>query len=701
MLLAAALLSPQDPIIRVDVNVVQVDVTVTDRSGKHVSGLAAQDFEVFQNGKKQQVLGATWVEGTAPGLKEMVRVQADKAPALRQLSREQVRRVIILFVDDLSLSPPSMYYTKEAIQKFTDANIAEGDLIALFRASSGSVFAQQFTNDREQLAAAVRGLGNRQMAFADSMAPIMNNQLEDDPDPTIADLARSQRLQEEIAMRERQDQITAGVLTTLRQLIQGLGDWPGRKSVIFFGESIQLADSAQAMFNPGMNPADNMRPGALGGTRRLTIPALRQLTETANRNGVVLYTIDPRGLPTLNMGAQDMPSSNVRRMQGQLNQRNYEFIASQDGMAEMAAETGGLFFQGTNDITRALSRAVEDQEGYYLLAFRPDEESFERSKQGAKYHKLNVKVRGDGLNIRFRKGYVGVTDEEYKQEKPAPVLQTMLSPFRSTDIPMRLTPFVRLGGKDEKGPLAGVLQTGLHIAGNTLEFEEIEGKEGKGPQYRCELETAIFLFDLNGRIIERATQEHTITAGTEVIAAIRKAGLVMQMEMSVRKAGAYQLRAAVMEKKSQRAGSSVRFLEVADLSQKKLETTELIVNGANWQDGKNPVSGPHVRRLALGEALQYLMLIYNATPGRDGKPALEMQSALYKDGKRLFLSPAQPVNTGAAKPGDELSLASSLNLGPKMPRGEYTLEVAVRDTLAPKKRQHAVRTITFEILDNP
>ncbi|MDX2267061.1 MAG: VWA domain-containing protein [Bryobacter sp.] len=708
--LLAALLLAQDPIaqnptaqeptIRVNVNLVQIDVTVTDKQGKHVEGLTAEDFEVYQNGKRQPVLSVTWVGGKPPAKpKALEDAKTSLAPVVgpaKQLKREDVRRVVLIFVDDFSLSPPSMLYTREAIEKFVDRNLAEGDLVALFRASTGTVFTQQFTNDREQLRAAVRNLATRQRLSIDGMASIQNNPMEDDPDPTIADFARAQRLQEEIINRERQDQVTAGVMSSLRYLIQGLGEWPGRKSVMFFGESIQLADTAQAMFNPMMSGADRMRPGAMGGARRLTGAALRQLTETANQNGVVLYTIDPRGLQTLGLDASDQPSGNIRRLQGQINERAYLYNASQDGMQEMAEQTGGLFFKGTNDITGALARAVEDQEGYYLVAFQPDDETFEKSKNGAKYHRLNVKLKRGGLAARFRKGISGITDEERKQEALAPILAAMQSPFRSVEIPVRLTTLAR----GEAGKPGAVLRAGLHIAGETIQFSPLANKEGEA-KYEAELESAIYLFDLEGKILAKSTKEHKMTVGEKAMGAIRRAGLVLQLEMPVEKAGSYQLRSAILDRRTQRAGSAVQFVEIADLEKKRLAVSELIVNGAQWQEGKSELGGPYVRRLALGETLHYLMLVYNAKTGPDGKPALEMQPALYKDGKRLFLGPVQKVNSGgAAKNGEEMSLASALNLGPKMPRGEYVLEVGVRDTLAPKKSQYAVRTMTFEIVDS-
>lgn len=688
-LLLALLLAQQDPIIRLNVNLVQIDVTVTGKDGKHVEGLKTEDFEVFQDGKRQTVRNVVWVgRKPAPSPRPPAERESSAPGPSRQLRKDEIRRTVILFVDDLSLSAAGMYYTQDALKKFATANLQEGDLVALFRSSTGVSFSQQFSSDRQQLNAAIDQLKFRSIVSVDGLAPIQNNSMEDSGDAALAEAARQQRLREEVMMRERQDMVTAGVLNSLSFLLQGLNDMPGRKSVVLFSESVQLFDVPQSMFNPNMTLADQMRPGAQGGSRQRTTSALRNLTDLANRSGVVLYAIDPRGIQTLGLTAMDTPSADVQRMRGQMMQRNFEFQASQDGMNVMAEDTGGLFFRGTNDITAALAAAVEDQEDYYLVAFQPDDETFEKSRGAAKFHRFEVKIKRPGVKARFRKGFYGVTDAERVQKDRPPLLTAMMSPFKSVEVPIQLTPILRFGSKD----VAGVLRALVHVDVSSFRFQANATGQQEG-----QLEAAIYLFDLDGRVVENLAKTYQIRLGSEAYKRAMASGLVQEIEVAIAKPGNYQLRAAVRDPASDRSGSAVQFIRVADTKKGKLESSDVILNGDAWEKGESDFSGPALRRMRPGEMVKYTMLLYNAKLGPDGKPQLESQMSLYKNGKLIHRGPKLSIAMQDAHKGDSLTLSGGFKLGENTSPGEYYLELAVRDVLAPKKEQYALRTTSFEV----
>jgi VWFA-related protein len=690
-LLLALLLAQDDATIKVNVNLVQIDVTVTGKAGEHIEGLKAEDFEVFRDGKRQPVTNAVWV-GKRPGLREdtLLRIRGSAGPTpLRQLRKDEIRRTVILFVDDLSLSPAGLYYTQDALKKFVEANLQEGDLVALFRSSTGVSFTQQFSNDRNQLLEAIARLKFRSILGVDALAPIQNNAMEDSGDSALAEEARRQRLREEAILRERQDMITAGVLNSLNFLIQGVRDLPGRKSVVLFSESVQLFDAPQSMFNPLMNREEMMRDGAQGGQRARTANALRGLTDLANRHGVVLYAIDPRGVQTLGITAQDMPSVNVRRLQGQMMQRSYEFNASQDGMSVMAEDTGGLFFRGTNDITAALAAAVSDQEEYYLVGFRPDDETFEKSKGAARFHRLEIKVKKPGVKVRFRKGFFGVTDEErLPKERPA-ILTAMMSPFRSVEVPLKLTPVLRLDGKE----VAGVLRALVHIDISAFAFKDLENE-----QKESQLEAAVYLFNLDGGVVDNLVKTYNVKLGKEAYRRALATGLVQELEVGIAKAGSYQIRAAVRDIASDRVGSAVQFIQVPDPKKGKLESSDLIVNGDAWEKGESDFSGPALRQMRQGETVKYAILLYNTKLGPDGKPKLESQVSIYKDGRLVHRGPLLKLDMKEPHKGESLTLSGAFKLGNGTSTGEYAIELAIRDALAPKKEQFALRTTTFEVI---
>ena len=68
---------------------------------------------------------------------------------------------------------------------------------------------------------------------------------------------------------------------------------------------------------------------------------------------MVIYSIDPRGLPTLSLTAADNvdPGRNPKPLGERMQERHTEYFQSQDGLNYLAQETGGLFIHDTNDIS--------------------------------------------------------------------------------------------------------------------------------------------------------------------------------------------------------------------------------------------------------------------------------------------------------------------------------------------------------------
>ncbi len=329
-------------------------------------GLTAADFEVFQNGKRQKISSALWVEGRPP-----VPPPPPGTPPL-PLRPQDVRRAIAVLIDDLSLSPSSLYYTRQALRDFIASSLEPGDLVAIYKTSAGLGILQQFTTDKRVLLANIDRITLRTRNSTDPLAALQPNAMEDS-----GDLALRMRVQEEQANRSRQDITTAGSLSTARFIAQGLAELPGRKSILYFSESLQLYDQDI-------------------GPRERTATALEDLADLANRASVVFYTIDPRGLVSFGFTAADSPSSNPARAIEQSQERQANVNLSKDGLSLLAEETGGIFYHNRNDIGAALKEAVLDQDGYYLLAFTPDDDTFQQSKAGPS--DLLLSVNGQPVN---------------------------------------------------------------------------------------------------------------------------------------------------------------------------------------------------------------------------------------------------------------------------------------------------------------
>lgn len=687
-LLALGLFAQEQPNIRINVNLIQVDVTVTGKNGERIANLTPADFEVLQNGKRQPVTGALWVAGRPPVVAPVVNAAVPGAPA-PALKPQDVRRTIALLVDDLSLSLQSLHYTRLAVRSFVEANIEQGDLVAIYKTSAGLGVLQQFTTDKRLLLANIDRMTLRNSSAVDGLGSIAANSLEDSADPAIAEMAMRMRLQEEAQNRGRQDILSAGSLGSAKFIVQGLAELPGRKSLVYFSENLQLYDPPASLSNPNMTAAMSRSPDAQGGRRDRTVAAIRDLTDVANRAAVVIYTIDPRGVVTTSLTAADSPSSDPRRMAGQRMEREMYFNLSKDGLALLAEETGGVFYQNRNDLTAALKDAVQDQEGYYLVSFTPDDDSFEKTKSGAKYHRLQVKVKRPGMKIRYRRGFLGATDEERMPKPSDPLVAAMMSPFRSADVPIRLTPMF-LEGKGT-GPF---LRTLIHIDVRSFTFKEVPADaadENQTPWMEANIIIAAFLFGENGVNVDKVRQAQRVRARKAVFEGLLADGITQTLELPIAKPGAYQLRTAILDPSSQKAGSASQFVDIPNVKSKRLILSDLSLYGEEFTQGKSNRSSPGIRQLRGGERFSYGAYLYNAGP------APILQVSLYRDGKLIHRGKKEPVVAKADLETGIRAVEAAMTLAAKVPPGEYLLEFAVQDPQAPKRQQFAVRTIDFTI----
>src|SRR6266550_2457489 len=99
----------------------------------------------------------------------------------------------------------------------------------------------------------------------------------------------------------------------------------------------------------------------------------------------------------------------------------------------IARDTGGFSVHNSNDF--GLKRIYEDQQGYYLIGFRPAEETFD-----GRFHHVTVHVKGKELTVRTRKGFYGVTDQEARatlRQSPTTINGALMSPFGANQIMVR------------------------------------------------------------------------------------------------------------------------------------------------------------------------------------------------------------------------------------------------------------------------
>jgi hypothetical protein len=190
---------------------------------------------------------------------------------------------------------------------------------------------------------------------------------------------------------------------------------------------------------------------------------------------------------------------------------------------------------------------------------------------------------------------------------------------------------------------------------------------------------------------------------------VMRDGLVYQMQVPVKKPGAYQLRVAVRDASTEKLGSASQFIEVPDLKKERLALSGIVMQsaaltaagaGADGARGEpDPQGNAAIRRFKRGDSVNYFFNIYNARPDKTtGLPRVETQMRLYRDREQVYAGPVAEFDASKQPDVKNLHAGTRIRLNDTMQPGEYVLQITVTDTLAPEKRRTVSQWIDFEVV---
>lgn len=691
----------ENDIVRITTNLIQVDAVVTDKNGKLVTNLKPEDFEIEVNGKPQKITNFSFIQAE-PNPTEQPVAAAPKnidrnAPPLPpvRLRPEQVKRTIALVVDDLTLSFISAHDVKRALKKFVDEQMQPGDLIAIIRTGAGIGAFQQFTSDKRQLYAAIDHLQyNWLVGRLDTF-----NSLAGGPMPqgktknsSGSDALGSNANGIKAADDDEQysnDFLARESLSATRYIVEGMRGLPGRKAVMLLSEGFALVSE------------DDAEAGAV------TREKVRRLVDSATRAGVVIYAMDARGLVADGLTPSDVMTDtqmDSRAIVASLRAHREAFFRPLDGMMYLTEQTGGFTVYNTNDLAGGIRKALDDQRSYYLIGFQPESAIFDAPK--SRFNRLTVKVKPEGLKVRYRNGFFGIKDEDVKPLARTPqqqILKALTSPFTASDIGLRLTPLfendVKAGSR---------VRSLVHIAAKDLTFTD-----KPNGMHEAVINIVAYTFGDNGSTVDSAGETHTITLTDNLYQRALTSGLVYSLNVPIKSAGAYQLRVAVHDGNSEKVGTASQFITIPDLKKDRLtlsgialssydpqatkRKTEDVINQSNVA-GNSLLTQAAMRRFRSGQVLQFAYAIYNAKSDKTTRqPQLMTQVKLYRDGQEIFAGKETPYTPSQQLDPEHLVAEGGLQLG-GLPEGEYVLQIIVTDTLAKGKYRTTTNWIDFELV---
>src|SRR2546423_2485555 len=556
-------------VIRITANLVQVDVVVT-KGDKVVSDLRPADFEIFEDGKPQTITNFSYVSNVPDAAtakpasvgKAKDQTTAPVPPAKINLNDQ--RRTIALVIDDLGVSWESMHTIKTQIKKFIE-ELSPNDLVAIIRTGGHVGALQQFTNDKRVLQNALDRLRWNPCSRAGFhvFQPLGST----GPDSALCS-----------------QNVMNSTLKSLKFVLKGMGLLQGRKSMILLSDYLPVQDQQPSAYDQTVNAmrdasnSNNSDPeGAT--TDDSSLPdlgtsyaaQLQGIAEIAIRSSVVIYAADTRGLQYTGLTTADQVTGNSRQITPQMaatmSARSAQLLSGREGSDLIARQTGGFLIRNSNDF--GLKKVMEDQQGYYLIGFRPTEETFNRS-----FHHLKARLKRGGFTVRTPAGFYGLTEEPARPPALSAtdaMNKALISPFGAHDVSIRLTTFFI--EEPGKGPM---LRSFLYFDPHDLTFtDQPDGF------HVTNLDIDAMLFGDNGRVIGQTHQSGSVRVLPDAYERTVRNGIVYGFDLPVKLRGGVQFRVAVRDIGSGRIGSAGQFVDIPNLQNGRLAMSGIVVRQEN------------------------------------------------------------------------------------------------------------------------
>ncbi len=424
--------------IRSEVREVVVPVVVTNTRGRHVTGLKASDFQVFEDGKLEHIVAFRTdlmpsAGSTAPGVVDAGHAPA--APVAAAATADDPRQTYLILVDTLHSSFANVNRVRGALEKFFEEERSAESQYALIALGRSATVIQDSTRDASTILAALRSNGFSKSAAdsdsaglasaADQFAALMrayctycyctsagNMVVGEQPQCPDAK-ARVQAFL--IGYSERSYVANQQFLKELRKIVEAIASMPTSRTIVFLSDGFNRFPGRELYaILLGYGPKDRsfeLNPRSIQ-------PELDAILKFATAKDVRFYTIDSRGLYTSGAApGSGFDASSSSHIQTQMDARGSPNIAagvpeavtsnatsaareSADPLAQLARETGGLFFENSNDLMKGVRQAVEDGREYYVLSYVPGNNTWD-----GKYRRIQVTVKDGKWQVHAKAGY--------------------------------------------------------------------------------------------------------------------------------------------------------------------------------------------------------------------------------------------------------------------------------------------------------
>jgi len=380
------------------VDVINVDVYVTDKQDNPVTDLSKDDFELLEDGRPVEISNFYSIDGARDRRTalQVADLPVADAPVPERLPELQAATVpddqllhLIVYVDNLFITPFNRNTVMREVDRFLLEHTRPGDKVMLVTFDRSLNIRQPFTEDPRLVSRALeqqltqRAFGEQAKTERSDLMRRIEQARTAQAALSHADFyAKSIHHDVEISLRAMSD------------LIGSLAGLPGRKALLLVSEGMPMTagEDLFAMVDVRFGKASSAQ---LQANRYRVRRQYRQIVAKANSNRVTFYTLDASGGYT---------HSGVSAEQGQID-RSYSEIdfvydsSRQEPMMVLADGTGGQATIGSANFAGALEKVAQDLTTYYSLGYSPVH------AEDGRYHEIEVRVKRKGLKVRHRQGY--------------------------------------------------------------------------------------------------------------------------------------------------------------------------------------------------------------------------------------------------------------------------------------------------------
>ena len=551
-----AISQQEDYKVRVESELVLVNITVKDKNGNIVTNLKPEEFTILEDNKPQRVLSFDIENIDAVANQDVAQSHpltnsqpSPTPPGAATTSSNATdqfkdRRLIVLFFDLSAMQPDEIDRAVTSAEHYVDTQMAPADLVSIVSLGSSLLVNQDFTSDHELLKKQLQAFSTGSGQGFEEGTTGTTEGTPDTGQPFTAD-----DTEYNIFNTDRR-------LEALRSISEKLSHLQQKKSLIYF---------SSGMDRTGIENQSE----------------LRAAINAAIRSNLAIYTMDLRGLQAIVAGgeAQNASLSGTSPYSGQsmINALNSNFT-TQETLVTLASDTGGKAFLDSNDFSQVFKGVQQDTSTYYLLGYH----SSNPARDG-RYRRITVKVNVPGVKIDYRRGYYAPADYQHstKEDKELQLQEQLASELPATDLPLYMgTAFFRMD------PKKYYVEVSLVVPGSEVPFTRASDRD------KANLDVIGLVLDSEQHPLTRIRD--TVKLAVDTSSEVRKKNVQYNTGLDL-PPGKYHLKFVVRENQTGRMGSFETDLLVPDLKSQPLKMSSIVLASQMQPAKKGAAANPLIR----------------------------------------------------------------------------------------------------------